>query len=229
MTTEKKLPELVKNINPHYHEAFKKAFQEHVYAGEVVFFAADLCTSQRDSPSLGEIGVILFTDRGCIQFKRHHGHGVVYFKKGSFSDFMGGTGEKRTWVDLERSFKTGWQVELPNIVRKDYSQIKGMVPQAYQVTDRNQTYDLLELRVDLASTSSVYFGDYLVFRKVDGETALNLFLQAQKQGGKISPVQTSSDAESVEVLLESLARLHKAGLLTDAEYSHKKQEVLTRI
>lgn len=230
MISEKKLPELLENIDPHYHKAFQKAFSETLYAGETALFAADFCSSQMDGISSGEFGVTLFTDRSCIQYKNHtEGRGIVYLKeKGSLSDFMDGKNKTRRWVDLERSFKAGRQLELPNIFRKDYSEIQGMIPQYYQVTDRNQTYDLLELKVEM-DKGHISFGDYLVFKKGDGEMALQLFLQAQSQNGEITTSSVSASQNSIEDLLNSLDRLHKSGILTDAEYSQKKQEILARM
>lgn len=199
MFSEKKLPELLANINVHYHEAFKNALLENLYAGETAFFAADFCSSQLDGTSSGKFGVILFTDRSCIQFSDYaDGRGVVYVKeKTNFSDFMDGKNKKRRWVDLDKGFKAGWQVGLPNIFRKDYSGINGVIPHFYNVIDRNQNYDLLELKVEM-DEGHISFGDYLVFKKEDGEMALQLFLQAQRQNGKITNSSLSESRNSIE-------------------------------
>lgn len=143
--------------------------------------------------------------------------------------------ERRYWVDptvfckffLQRFDKSK---EWKEIIRQEYSDIKGVTIRNYTLNDKNDhSVDLVEFGIDFYNRYGTW---YKTFLARDGENIKQLINSAKANNGRV-PLGTMTEPKNQEEdfaeMINALAKLHKVGILTDTEFKMKKKELLLRL
>lgn len=227
--------QIIENLSPCLRPKFVEIQRQKVYSGEPILYAAEF-TGNRGGGSTPDCGFMIFTDRRYLKVFTlvEGGAGISYYRSGStWGMVLGKPIEERLWVDPGRYYSGRWLARLKDATCWDfrYSTIRGVVRNDYSVQHSSEQVALVELRLEFSDRVG---NIYKTFKARDGVIAFELLNLAIEHNGKVpsqSParVPESSTASDIPQLIKALASLREAGLLTDDEFTQKKQELLGRL
>lgn len=235
MISPKSPKKIADNLSPWYRSLFTVTVNEQVYAGEDVVFTCDY--SGVGMFPYNEYGFLIFTTRRYLKvFATDEFLGETYFKSGTLFDRLNGREvENRKWIDPSEHYKEKYlnSLELPRFADFEYSSIKGIIKTNYEIEVNEEVLKLTEIRWDFndeVSSTEARWNKYYVFKKIDGEQVYKLVNVALQNDGKVIPAtkEKATDSKTI-LLLNQLADLHKAGVLTDEEFERKKKDILKRL
>lgn len=215
-----------------FHARFKTLYNERIYSHEDIFCAGNFTTNYEGAGTVQNFawGFFIITTARCIEvtYSGDYNSKTIWYygaEPGFFDTMMGKNRSPKTrriWAipsqtSHEAIIKTE-KIDIGNIwnnfIKKDYSIV----------------HDGLELNlIELFFPPRHSSGEYKVFEASVGERVLSLVDLARQNRGKIPRSSPQIANNDVLALLDSLAQLHQAGILTDEEFQRKKQELLSRL
>lgn len=219
MSTRLTQEEVLASISPLFHAEYAWLKDAHLQPSEPVFAAADVGGELFGFAVVTSSRVLAIQYRTSGIFEASRAKTPIYREGGGFFDKVAAV---YSWYDLSpplsrseiRSRKVAdWRLDefARDLKRREYV-----------IRLAKHSLKLVELRMHLG------WGPRYVFKEEAGKTIYDLIQVAAQNQGWIPPEETAPDHSS-SGLIDALARLHQAGVLTDQEFEQKKKELLNRL
>lgn len=215
----------LKNLNQYFLDDAKYIIQERFSKDETLSWAANCGYTERFGYVLlsSERIFSIFFDPNTGTFGVNRKR-TLYDKRDSLWDSLSSVSLDRGLYLPPNSILTKKEQASRQVFEVQLSQITGVNRQDYEVKVGRKTETMVSITVTTLGRSDIYAPIFYVHQ--DGQFIYKYLRDMSQKFSASLPDNKQSDVTS---LINALAKLYQAGVLTDEEFETKKRELLSRI